>query len=67
MSRIARLLIWIGCSMAIVASLAVFAIYRIHAGIVASVDHKSAKTTTATVVSVTEMQKAGCPTSDHHQ
>lgn len=43
--------------MAIVASLAVFAIYRIHAGIVASVDHKSAKTTTATVVSVTEVQK----------
>lgn len=57
MTRLARRLIWIGFPAAFVVSLTAFVIYRIDAGIAASVDNKSSKTTTATVVSVTEVRR----------
>jgi hypothetical protein len=55
MSRLARWLIAIGISVTLVISLAVFVLYRISAGITASVEHKSAKTSPATVFSVAEV------------
>lgn len=59
--RPARWLIAIGISVALAASLATLVIYRIGTGIAASVEHKSAKTTTATVVSVTDIRTASSP------
>ena len=50
-------MIWIGVSVALTISVTAFVIYQVNASIAASVEHKSAKTTTATVVSVTEIQK----------
>ncbi|HWG19975.1 MAG TPA: hypothetical protein VG225_05535 [Terracidiphilus sp.] len=58
MSRIARWLIAIGISGALVISVVAFVLYRISAGITASVEHKSAKTTSATVLSVSEVEPA---------
>jgi hypothetical protein len=55
MSRLPRWLISIGISVALVISVAAFVLYRISAGITASVEHKSAKTSSATVFSVAEV------------
>jgi hypothetical protein len=48
-----RALIWVVGSISAAILLISFAAYRIHAGMLASVEHKSAKSTTATVSSVT--------------
>jgi hypothetical protein len=56
MNKLARWLIAIGVSVVLVISLMAFALYRIGQGITASVDHKSAKTSSATVLSVTEVE-----------
>jgi hypothetical protein len=61
MSGLARWLIAIGISVALVVSVTAFVIYRISAGITASVEHKSAKTTSATVLSVVEVEPAKSP------
>jgi hypothetical protein len=55
MSRLARWLIAIGISVALVISVGALILYRISASINASVEHKSAKTSSATVFSVAEV------------
>lgn len=57
-SRLVRRLISIGIAVLLVASLAVFVVYQIDADIASSVDNKSGKSTTATVVDVVEIGEA---------
>jgi hypothetical protein len=67
MNRLVRRLIWIGSSAIFVISLSAIVLYRIGTGIPASVEHKSAKYGTATVVSATEIPRAdssGAKSSD---
>lgn len=65
MSRLARRLIIVSVLVALEASVATFVILkRIQAGVAASVDHKSAKSTTATVVSVAEINPSEAHSSD---
>lgn len=62
MSRLVRRLITVSILVALAVCFTAFVIYtRIHAGIAASVEHKSSKRTTATVVSVAEMRQSNPP------
>jgi hypothetical protein len=56
MSRRARWLVWIGVSAALLISLAEFVAYQFNATMQSWIDIESAKGTTATIVSVTEME-----------
>lgn len=65
MSRLARRSITVSILVALALSVTAYVIYeRIQTGIAASVEHKSAKSTTATVVSVTEAREGNPPDAD---
>jgi hypothetical protein len=61
MSGLVRGLIVAGISIVLIVCVTAFILYRVHTGIVESVEHKSAKSSFATVVSVAEIGNSSPP------
>lgn len=57
MGKASKMLISAFCVVALVGAIIIFALYRIHAGMLARVDRETGKDATGTVVSVTEERR----------